>query len=112
MVESEAGEKIIMQEDCGEDNVGTGYLTLTNQRLIFQKGEARMLTLSKKVTEVVLEAPLNKIKNVRTEGWLAKKVVVEVEGNGSKLYKFGVFSPGKWRDAIENAIKGASSLSK
>ncbi|MEM3084363.1 MAG: hypothetical protein QXU32_08725 [Nitrososphaerales archaeon] len=110
MVEQGEGEKVIMQEDCGEDKLGAGYLTLTNQRLIFQKGEARMLTLSRKVTEVAMEVPLQMIKSVRTEGWLAKKVVVEVrEGTGGKLYKFGVFSPRKWRDAIEDAMKASSS---
>lgn len=106
MVERGEGEKIIMQEDCNEDNIGSGYLTLTNQRLIFQKGESRMLTLSKKLTHVALEAPLHKIKNVRTEGLLAKKVVVEVaEGTETKVYKFGVLGTGKWRDTIEEAMK-------
>jgi hypothetical protein len=110
MAEGGDGEKAIMQEDCGEDRLGAGYLTLTNKRLIFRKGEARMLTLSKKAGEVALDLPLNKIKVVRTEGWLAKKVVVEVsEDAETKLYKFGVFSPGKWRDAIDGAIKASSS---
>ena len=109
MAELGEGENIIMQEDCSEDNLGSGYLTLTNKRLVFQKGEARMLTLSKKMTEIVLEATMDKIKSVKTEGLLAKKVVVEVsEETGSKLYKFGVFSTGKWRDAIENARKASS----
>jgi hypothetical protein len=108
MAELGEGEDIIMQEDCSEDNLGSGYLTLTNKRLVFQKGEARMLTLSKKMTAVVLEATMDKIKSVKTEGLLAKKVVVEVsEESGSKLYKFGVFSTGKWRDAIENARKAS-----
>jgi hypothetical protein len=107
MVEQRSGEKIIMQEDCSEDKIGSGYLTLTNQRLIFEKGEARVATFTKKITEVVLDVPLNKIVNARTEGWLAKKVVVEVlEPPGTKLYKFGVLGTGKWRDAINTAIKG------
>lgn len=109
MAELGEGEKIIRQEDCNEDKLGVGYLTLTNQRLVFQTGEARMLTLSKKMTEVAIDVRLNEIKSVKTEGWLAKKVVVEVpEGSGSKLCKFGVFSPGKWKSAIENAIKASS----
>jgi len=110
MVEPRSGEKIIVQEDCSEDKIGSGYLTLTNQRLIFEKGEARMLTLSKKMTELVLDIPLNKIINARTEGWLAKKVVVEVsEPPGTKVYKFGVLGTGKWRDTINAAIKGQAS---
>jgi len=110
MAEQGEGENVIMQEDCSEDNLGSGYLTLTNKRLVFQKSEARMLTLSKKMVGTVLEAPMDKIKGVKTEGLIAKKVVVEVsEESGSKLYKFGVFSTGKWRDAIENAMKASSS---
>ncbi len=110
MVEPRSGEKLIMQEDCSEDKIGSGYLTLTNQRLIFEKGEARMLTFSKKITEVALDIPLNKIINARTEGWLAKKVVVEVsEPPGTKLYKFGVLGTGKWRDTINTAIKSQAS---
>ena len=110
MVEPQSGEKIIMQEDCSEDKIGSGYLTLTNQRLIFEKGEARMLTLSKKMTEVALDIHLNKIVNARTEGWLAKKVVIEIsEPPGTKVYKFGVLGTGKWRDVINTAIKGQTS---
>jgi len=110
MVEPRSGEKLIIQEDCSEDKIGSGYLTLTNQRLIFEKGEARMLTFSKKITEVALEIPLNKIINARTEGLLAKKVVVEVsEAPGTKVYKFGVLGTGKWRDAINAAVKSVGS---
>lgn len=110
MVEQGKDENIIKQEDCAEDELGSGYLTLTNQRLIFETGEARMLTLSKKITEIAFEVSLNKIGNVKTEGWLAKKVVVGVsEESGIKLYKFGVFSPGKWRDVIDDAKASSSS---
>ena len=110
MVEPQSGEKVIMQEDCSEDKVGSGYLTLTNQRLIFEKGETRMLTLSKKITEVALDIPLNKIINARTEGFLAKKVVVEVaEPQGTAIYKFGVLGTGKWRDTINSAKSQVSS---
>lgn len=110
MVEPQSGEKVIMQEDCSEDKIGSGYLTLTNQRLIFEKGETRMLTFTKKISEVALDIPLNKIINARTEGFLAKKVVVEVsDPQGTKIYKFGVLGTGKWRDAINSAKDRASS---
>lgn len=106
MVELRSDEKIIMQEDCSEDKIGSGYLTLTNQRLVFEKGEARMLTLSKKMTEVALEIPVNKIANARAEGRFIKKVVVEVsDPEGTKVYKFGVLGTGKWRDAINAVTK-------
>ncbi len=108
MVELRGNERVIMQEDCGEDNLGSGYLTLTNQRLIFEIGQARMLTFTKKITEVALDIPLKNIINAKTEGWLAKKVVVEVsEPAGSKFYKFGVFRPGKWKDTINATTKSA-----
>lgn len=108
MVEQRSGEKLIMQEDCSEDKIGSGYLTLTNQRLIFEKSEARMLTFSKKLGEVVLDIPLNKIANARAEGFLVKKVVVEVS-EPKAVYKFGVFSTGKWRDAVNTAVKSYAS---
>jgi hypothetical protein len=38
---------------------------------------------------------------VKTEGFLVKKVVISID---DKLYKFGVFSTGKWAKAIENQI--------
>jgi hypothetical protein len=110
MVEPRSGEKLIMQEDCSEDKIGSGYLTLTNQRLIFEKGEARMLTFSKKLTDVVLDIPLNNIANARAEGFLVKKVVVEVS-EPKVVHKFGVFSTGKWRDAINTAVKSFASSS-
>ena len=111
MVEQRSGEKLIKQEDCSEDKIGSGYLTLTNQRLIFEKGEARMLTFSRKIKEVALDIPLDKIINARTEGFLAKKVVVEVSEPSGTVYKFGVLGTGKWRDVINVAVKSHTSSS-
>jgi len=39
----EEGEKKIKQEDCSEDSLGSGILTLTNKRLAFDKTRARMI---------------------------------------------------------------------
>ena len=44
----EDGEKRLKQEDCNEDNLGSGILTLTNRRLAFDKTQARMMDFSKK----------------------------------------------------------------
>ena len=33
MISMEPGEKRLKQEDCNEDELGTGILTLTNQRV-------------------------------------------------------------------------------
>ncbi len=38
----EEGEKKIKQEDCSEDNLGSGILTLTNKRLAFDKTRSRL----------------------------------------------------------------------
>lgn len=97
-----SGEKRILQEDCAEDNLKNGILTLTNQRIIFEETEGTLATLSKKTGNVVLDVSLDKISSVKTEGFLIKKVVMDI---GNKVYKFGVFSTGKWSREIENQIK-------
>ena len=86
-IEPRSGEKRILQEDCAEDKLKNGILTLTNQRLIFEKTEGRMVVLSQKTGEVVLEVPLDKISSVKAEGLLLKKVTIVVD---QKQYKFGV----------------------
>ena len=99
--EPRQGERMILQEDCAEDKLKNGMLTLTNQRIIFEETEGTMATLSKKTGNVVLDISLDRIDSVKTEGFLVKKVVISI---GDKLYKFGVFSTGKWAKAIENQI--------
>lgn len=98
------GEKVILDEDCAEDKLRSGVLVLTDRRLVFQKTQGRMATLSKKEGDVVLDMPLSKISSVRAEGFLVKKVVVV---SGDQIYKFGVFSNGKWERKIKQLI-GAS----
>ncbi|MDP9462144.1 MAG: hypothetical protein M3O97_00170 [Thermoproteota archaeon] len=99
------GEKIILDEDCSEDKLKSGILLLTDHRLVFQRTQGRIATLSKKETEVVLDVPLDKIALVRSEGFLVKKLVVTVEGD--QVYKFGVFNNGKWERQIKQIINGA-----
>ena len=106
-IEPRSGEKRILQEDCAEDKLKNGILTLTNQRLIFEKTEGRMVVLSKKTGEVVLEVPLDKISSVKAEGLLLKKVTIVVD---QKQYKFGVFNNREWAKSIlkqqyDNKIK-------
>ena len=43
----EEGEKRLKQEDCNEDKLGAGILTLTNRRLAFDKTQSRMMDFSK-----------------------------------------------------------------
>jgi len=98
------GEKVILDEDCAEEKLKSGILVLTDRRLVFQKTQGRMATFSKKEGEVVLDIPLGKISGVKAEGFLVKKVVVV---SGDQIYKFGVYSNGKWERQIKQLI-GAS----
>ena len=101
-VEPRPGEKRILDEDCAEDNLKNGILMLTNQRIIFQRTEGTMLTLSKKITEAALDIPLDKITSVKTEGFIATKLILITNGS---VYKFGVYSNRKWAKAIQEQIK-------
>ena len=58
----EEGEKRIKQEDCSEDNLGSGILTLTNKRLAFDKTRARLMDFSKHMGD---KGILNLLKNNR-----------------------------------------------
>jgi hypothetical protein len=97
------GEKVLMTEDCAEDKLRSGVLILTSQRLLFQKTEGRMETFSKKEGEIVLDLPLQSITSFRPEGFLVKKFVITV---GDNIYKFGVFSNGKWDKMLKQAKPG------
>ncbi len=101
----EEGEKRLKQEDCNEDNLGSGILTLTNKRIAFDKTQARMMDFSKQFGETLIDASLNDISKVWKEGLLMKKVCFTVTTKeGEKTYKFGVFNSGGWRDDIQDAI--------
>jgi hypothetical protein len=100
-VKPRQGEKLILQEDCSEDHLKNGLLTLTNQRLLFEKTEGTLATLSKRTGELLLNIPLVEIKASIGEGFILKKVVViTIE---DKIYKFGVFNNSKWAKEIEKS---------
>ncbi|GIU71764.1 MAG: hypothetical protein KatS3mg003_1243 [Candidatus Nitrosocaldaceae archaeon] len=94
-------EEIIRDEDCNEDKLGQGWLVLTNKRLIFRKERSRMATLSKEPGDTLLDVTLDKIKDVRTEGFIAKKLVIEIDDN---VYKFGVLGTKGWMNDVKEAI--------
>lgn len=101
----EEGEKRLKQEDCNEDNLGQGILTLTNKRLAFDKTQARMMDFSKQFGDTVIDVPLNEVIKVWKEGRFIKKVCFTAKTrDGEQTYKFGVFSTGGWRDDIQDAI--------
>ena len=103
----EEDEKKLKQEDCYEDGLGAGVLTLTNKRLAFDKTKGRIMDFSKRFEETVIDVPLNDVKKVWKEGLLIKKVCFTAKTkDGDKTYKFGVFSTRGWLNDIQDAIEG------
>lgn len=101
----EDSEKKIIQEDCSEDSIGSGILTLTNVRIAFDKTKGRIADFSKKFGDTVIDVPLNQIIDVGKEGWLIKKVWIKVKtSEGEKTYKFGVYNTNKWLKTLQEAI--------
>lgn len=102
----EEGEKRLKQEDCSEDNLGSGILTLTNKRLAFDKTSARIMDFSKRFGDTVFEIELKDITKVWKEGRLMKKVCFTAKtDNEEKTFKFGVFNTKDWLKNIEAAIE-------
>ena len=98
-------EKKIMQEDCSEDSIGSGILTLTNIRVAFDKTKGRIADFTKKIGETVIDIPLNQIIEVGKYCWLIKKVWIKVKTtDGEKTYKFGVYNTSKWLEILQKTI--------
>ncbi|MBI5696987.1 MAG: hypothetical protein HZC29_00475 [Thaumarchaeota archaeon] len=101
----EPDEKRLKQEDCSEDSLGAGILTLTNKRIAFDKTKGRIADFTKRVGETVLDVPLNDITKVWKEGLFIKKACIRAKTkDGEKDYKFGVFSTGSWEKDLQKAI--------
>ena len=102
----EDSEKKIRQEDCSEDSLGPGILTLTNKRVAFDKTRGRIMDFAKKFGETVINVPLNDVIKVWKEGIFMKKVCISVKTNeGEKDYKFGVFSNGSWLGTLQETLE-------
>ena len=102
----EDGEKRVKQEDCNEDNLGPGILTLTNKRLAFDKTKSRIMDFTKRMGETVLDIPLEDVTKSWQEGLFIKKVCFTAKINEvEQTYKFGVFNTKGWLKSIEQAIK-------
>ncbi len=100
----EESEKRIMQEDCNEDSLGIGILTLTNMRIAFDKTKGRIVDFSKKIGDTVINIKLDQIIEIGKEGRLIKKVRIKAKtDDGEKTYRFGVYNTGKWVEAIQQA---------
>jgi hypothetical protein len=99
------GEKRIKQEDCSEDKLGAGILTLTNKRLAFDKTNARIMDFSKHFGDTVLDISLDKVTKTWKEGLLMKKVCFTAKTDeGEQTFKFGVFNTKSWVKDIEKTI--------
>lgn len=104
------GERKLKQEDCSEDNLGSGILTLTNKRIAFDKTQARMMDFSKKFGETVMDLDIKDIEKTWKEGLLMKKICITAKTeDGGKTFKFGVFNTKDWLKNIESAIKNYSN---
>ena len=97
-IDPNPGEKLVLEEDCSEVKLGSGILSLTNQRIIFEKTEGNLTTLNKKIGNALLNVTLDKVGNVNAEGFILTKVVVQIDNS---KYKFSVFNSKKWSKEIE-----------
>lgn len=104
-IQPRPGEKLVLQEDCAEDRLRNGILTLTNQRLLFERTEGKMTTLSKKTEEVLLDIPLSQIVSSKSEGFIIAKVVIILS---DRSYKFGVLNTGNWAKEIMTQVNQAT----
>ena len=101
----EENEKRLKQEDCNEDSLGAGILTLTNRRLAFDKTQSRMMDFSKHFGDTVVDVSLKDLTKTWKEGWLIKKVCFTAKTkDGEKTYKFGVFNTKDWLKNIDGAV--------
>ncbi len=99
-------EKRIKQEDCNEDNLGAGILTLTNKRLAFDKTKSRMMDFSKQFGDTVVDVSLSDVIKTWKEGLLIKKVCFTAKSDDiEKTFKFGVFNTKDWLKKIDAALK-------
>ena len=99
-------EKRISQEDCNEDTIGVGILTLTNKRVAFDKKQSRVMDFTATIGDTVLDVPLENITKVWKEGLLMKKVCFTAKINdGESTYKFGVFNNGGWLKTFKKTLE-------
>ena len=100
------GEKRLKQEDCSEDSLGSGILTLTNKRLAFDKTQSRIMDFSKHFGDTIMDVELKNVEKTWKEGRLMKKVCFSAKTkDGEKTFKFGVFNTKDWLKNIESAVE-------
>lgn len=105
MVLLKPGEKLLLQDNASLEGRGSGTLILTNTRVVF---EVTTGLISKK-TEIAVILPLGTIEDVRVEGLIGKKLVIQGsdERKGTiERYKFSVPNPSAWEVAVKSAVQG------
>lgn len=106
----ETDEKRIKQEDCNEDSLGVGILTLTNKRIAFDKTRSRMMDFSKRFGDTIIDVSLDNIEKVWKEGRFIKKICFTAKtSDGEKTFKFGVFNTGDWLKEIQKTLDESRS---
>ena len=101
----DSDEKRLKQEDCNEDEIGTGVLTLTNKRIAFDKRKRRIAGFATKMGEAVIDVPLDQV-DVWKEGRFIKKICFKIKTDeDEKSYKFGVMGTSGWLEEIQDAIE-------
>ena len=84
------GENKVKQEDCSEDKLGPGILTLTNKRIAFDKTQARIMDFTKRMGETVLDVPLENVIKFGKKVYLSKKFVLQqIQKMGNRLTNLG-----------------------
>lgn len=92
----EPGEKVILGENTKYRGT-SGYLSLTNRRLIFEH-ESGLLT---KRTYTSLDLLLQDIANVTVEGAFKKKLIISAkQGQIMSRHEFSVRDPYSWQNKL------------
>ena len=96
----EDGENRVKQEDCNEDSLGPGILTLTNKRLAFDKTQARIMDFTKRMGDTVLDVPLENVIKIWKEGLFIKKVCFTAKtDDGEQTYNCLLYTSPSPRDS-------------
>ena len=93
----DSDEKRLKQEDCNEDEIGTGVLTLTTKRIAFDKRKSRIADFSTKMGETVIDVPLDQV-DVWKEGRFIKKICFKIKRYCKKIQITNYWSKLSWCD--------------
>ncbi len=97
------GERLIKEASAREADINvSGTLSLTNQRLIFERVEG----LFSKKRSTHFDIALDYIRGVATEGFFSKSLTVEISDGGEFVqYKFSIPGAEEWEAEIRTAVQ-------